>query len=55
MTISNWAICGTKNSRLFKNRKASRSLSHLGIRTQLSEISVMYICYFKDENILHKL
>ena len=41
MTISNWAICGKKNSRLFKNRKASRSLSHLGIRTQLSEISVI--------------
>ena len=41
MILSNYAICGSKKSKFFKNQEAKGLLSSLGIRTPLSKIPLL--------------
>ena len=41
MTLPKCAICGSKKSRFFKNQKAKRLLSNLGLRTPLSKVPIL--------------
>ena len=45
MIQSNCATCGSKKSRLLKNKKALRILSNLGIRTPLSQVPLLNILF----------
>ena len=41
MSLSNCAICNSKNSRFIKNQEAKGLLSNLGIRTPLSKVPIL--------------
>ena len=41
MLLSKCAISGSKKSRFIKNQEAKALLSNLGIRTQLSKVSIL--------------
>ena len=41
MVLSKCAICSSKKSRFIENHKAKGLLNNLGIRTQLSKISIL--------------
>ena len=41
MTLSKWAICGSKKSRFIKNQEAKGLLSNLGIKTPLSKVPIL--------------
>ena len=41
MTLSKWAICGSKKSRFIKNQEAKGLLSKLGIRMPLSKVPIL--------------
>ena len=41
MTLSNCAICGSKKSKFIKNQEAKGLLSNLGLRTQLSKVTLL--------------
>ena len=41
MVLSKCAICGSKKSKFIKNQEAKALLSNLGIRTQLSKVSIL--------------
>ena len=45
MIQSNCATCGSKKSRLLKNKKALGILSNLGIRTPLSQVPLLNILF----------
>ena len=45
MIQSNCAICGSKNSRFIKEQKALGILSNLGIKTTLSQVSLLNILF----------
>ena len=45
MIQSNCAICGSKNSRFIKEQKALGILSNLGIKTPLSQVSLLNILF----------
>ena len=41
MILSKWAICDSKKSKFIKKQEASGLLSKLGIKTPLSQISLL--------------
>ena len=41
MTLSKYAICGSKKSRIINKQEAKRLLSNLGIRTPLSKVPIL--------------
>ena len=41
MILSKCAICGSKKSRFTKNQEAKGILSHLGLRTPLSKVTLL--------------
>ena len=41
MILSKSSICGSKKSRFIKNQEAKGLLSNLGIKTQLSKVSIL--------------
>ena len=41
MILSKCAICGSKNSRFFKDQEAKGLLSNSGVRTPLSKVPVL--------------
>ena len=43
---SNCAICGNKKSRFIKEQKALGILSNLGIKTPLSQVSLLNILFY---------
>ena len=45
MIQSNCAICGSKKSRFIKEQKALGILSNLGIKTTLSQVSLLNILF----------
>ena len=45
MIQSNCSICGSKKSRFIKEQKAMRILSHLGIKTPLSQVPLLNIFF----------
>ena len=45
MIQSNCAICGSKKSRFIKEQKALGILSNLGIKTPLSQVSLLNILF----------
>ena len=45
MVQSNCAICGSKKSRFIKEQKALGILSHLGINTPLSQVSLLNVLF----------
>ena len=55
MIHSNCAICGSKKSRFIKEQKTLGILSNLGIKTPLSQVSLLNISFYynlKDEYLL---
>ena len=45
MIQSKCSICGSKKSRFIKEQKALRILSNLGIRTPLSQVSLLNVLF----------
>ena len=45
MIQSNCSICGSKKSRFIKEQKALGILSNLGIRTPLSQVSLLNVLF----------
>ena len=51
MIQSNFAVCGSKKSRFFKEHQAKGLLSNLGIKTPLNKVPLLNILFLFTELI----